>query len=409
MARLIAVSIDCRNEETRRTFEEIVSRRRHYLIAKGQGTGAADMLLLELDEFRPQHTFDRVRQLLSTAPDLEIFLTASRMDPQLLLEAFRVGVKEFLPQPLTRQDVEPALARFEERFASKTSGLEMHAGKVVAVIGVRGGVGTSTVVTNLAVSVQQARRQDPVVALVDLDIHGGELGLFLDLPVSQGLTHLTKDISRLDETILQSTLIRHPSGLKFLASGCETYDDVPLEQGSMQRVMSLLRSMHRHVFVDCGHVLNSSVREVLDCADQVIVVTTLSLPAIRRTRRLLEVLRAAKFPASKVALVVNRYEKNQKDLVAETEALLGVQMAGLIPNDYGSASEAINQGKPLTVMASKTPIAQWYLGEIRHLIGEHAGSIAAASKGTDKSLSFLGRCLSSVGMDVGRKPSPVQR
>ena len=150
MARLIAVSIDCRNEEVRRTFEDIASRRLHYLIAKGQGTGTADMLLLELDEFRPQHTFDRVRQLLITAPDLEIFLTASRMEPQLLLEAFRVGVKEFLPQPLTRQDVEPALARFEERFAGRTSGLEMQAGKVIAVLGVRGGVGASTVATNLA-------------------------------------------------------------------------------------------------------------------------------------------------------------------------------------------------------------------------------------------------------------------
>jgi pilus assembly protein CpaE len=404
MARLIAVSIDCRNEEIRRMFENIVSRRHHYLIAKGQGTGAADMLLLELDEFRPQHTFDRVRQLLSGAPDLEIFLTASRLDPQLLLEAFRVGVKEFLPQPLTRQDVEPALARFEERFACKSSDLEMYAGRVIAVIGVRGGVGTSTVTTNLAVSAQQARQES--VALVDLDVHGGELGLFLDLPASQGLTHLTKDISRLDETILRSTLVRHPSGLNFLASGCEDYDGAQFEPGSMLRVMSLLRSMHRHVFVDCGHILDQAVREVLDSGDQIIVVTTLSLPAIRRTKRLLEVLRAAQFSSSRVALVVNRYEKDQKDLVAETEALLGIHMAGLIPNDYGSASEAINHGKPLTVLASKAPIGQWYLSGIGQLIGEQ-GVGAVSPKGPAKRLSFLGRCFSNLGMDVGRKPSAV--
>ena len=408
MARLIAVSIDCRNEEIRRTFEDLVSRRLHYLIAKGQGTGAVDMLLLELDEFRPQHTFDRVRQLLSTAPDLEIFLTASRMDPQLLLEAFRVGVKEFLPQPLTRQDVEPALARFEERFAGKTSGLELQAGKVIAVIGVRGGVGASTVATNLAVSVQQARRHEPV-ALIDLDIHGGDLGLFLDVPASQGLTHLTKDISRLDETILRSTLVRHPSGLQFLASGCDAYDDFTFEPGSMMRVMSLLRSIHRHVFIDCGHVLNPSVKEVLDGADQVILVTTLSLPVIRRTKRLLEILSAAHYPSTKLALVVNRYEKDQKDLVAETEGLLGMHMAGLIPNDYASASEAINHGKPLTVMASKTPIAQWYLRGVGQLIGEQAEGASASSKEEVKGLSFLGRCFSSIGMEAGRKSSVAGR
>mgnify|MGYP000952887788 CR=1 FL=1 len=406
MARLIAVSIDCRNEEVRRTFEAIASCRRHYLIAKGQATGSVDMLLLELDEFRPQHTFERVRQLLSTAPDLEVFLTASHMDPQLLLEAFRVGVKEFLPQPLTRHDIESALTRFEERFACKASGTELQAGRVVAVVGVRGGIGTSTVATNLAVSVQQARRQEPI-ALMDLDIHGGDLGLFLDLPVSQGLAHLAKDISRLDDTILRSTLVRHSSGLQFLASGCDAYDDWTLAPGTMMRILALLRSFHRHVFVDCGHILEPSVREVMDSADQILVVTTLSLPAIRRTKRLLDVLTEAHYPAGKVALVVNRYETDQKDLLEQTEALLNFKISGLIPNDYGSASESIQHGKPLTVLAPKTSIGQWYLREVGRFIGEPAQDIASPANGQVRSQSFLGRCFANLGMEVGRKPSPV--
>src|ERR687898_900570 len=131
MGRLITVSIDCRNEAARQTFEEIVSRRRDYLITRGQGTGTADMLLLELDEVRPQQTFTHIRNLLSVSPNLEVFLTAARTEPQMLLEAFRLGVKEFLPQPLTRQDVEPALARFEGRFSVRVSGAETASGRVV--------------------------------------------------------------------------------------------------------------------------------------------------------------------------------------------------------------------------------------------------------------------------------------
>lgn len=173
------------------------------------------------------------------------------------------------------------------------------------------------------------------------------------------------------------------------------------------RVVSLLRSIHKHVFIDCGHVLNPSVREVLDGVDQVILVTTLSLPVIRRTKRLLEILLAADYPSTKIALVVNRYEKDQKDLVAETETLLGTQMAGLIPNDYESANEAINHGKPLTVMASRTPIAQWYLQGVGQLIGEQPEGAISSSKAQAKGLSFLGRCFSSIGMEVGRKPSVV--
>ena len=407
MARLIAVSIDCRNETARQTFEEIVSRRRDYLITKGQGTGAVDMLLLELDEVRPQQTFAHIRGLLSASPNLEVFLTASSTDPQVLLEAFRLGVKEFLPQPLTRQDVEPALLRFEERFNGRVSGSEMESGRVVAVIGARGGIGSSTVATNLAASIQQTKPREPV-ALMDLDLHGGDLGLFLDLRPPQGLKHLAQDISRLDETIVRSSLVTHGSGLHLLASGYEGFDEIDPATGSTMRIIGLLRSIHRHVFVDCGHVLEPAVKEALDCSDQIVVVTTLSLPVIRRTKRLLEILGAAHYPAGKVVVVVNRYVNEQKELLSEIEDMLGVRVAGLIPNDYETAREAIEHGKPLVTMTSRSTIGQWYLGEADRLIAEKVSvNGTAAGKGQSKAAWFFGRCLSTLKLETRGKPSLV--
>jgi pilus assembly protein CpaE len=406
MGRLITVSIDCRNDAARQTFEEVVSRRRDYLVTKGQGTGVADMLLLGLDEARPQQTFGHIRELLGNSPNLEIFLTASRTDPQLLLEAFRVGVKEFLPQPLTRQDVEPALARFEERFKGRTAEAEDQAGRVIAVIGARGGVGSSTVATNLASAMRQARHRESV-ALVDLDMHGGDLGLFLDLHPAQGVQHLSKDISRLDETIVRSSLVTHSSGLHFLASGYEGCHEVDLKAGSTMRVIGLLRSMHRHVFVDCGHVLESAVREALDCSDQIILVTTLALPTIRRTKRLLDALTAARYPTGNIQLIVNRYRNDQKDLLIETEKMLEMQAAGRIPCDYRTVSEALNHGRPVTSMAPKTSIGQWYLREINQLIAERGAGNGTGTKGKAGNTSFFGRYLPSLGFEAKGKPSVI--
>ena len=403
MSRLIAVSIDCRNDAVRQTFEEVVSSRRGYLVTKGQGTGAVDMLVLELDEFRPQQTFAHVRELLGTMPELEVVLTASRIDPQLLLEAFRVGVKEFLSQPLTRQELEPALTRFEERFSAKTAALDRHFGRVVSVIGARGGVGVSTVATNMATSVQQTGKGESV-ALMDLDLHGGDLGLFLDLHASQGLKHLAKDLSRLDETILRSTLVPHASGLQLLASGYEAFEDAEYVHGSTMRVIGLLRSMHRHIFIDCGHILDPAVKEALDYSDQVIVITTLSLPAIRRTKRLLETFTAAQYPTDKVMVMVNRYTSDQKDLLSETEGMLAVRMAGLIPNDYGTASEAIEHGKPLTIMAARTSISQWYLRGSNQLISGKA-TVNGMAKDANNKTSFFGRYFPSLGLELKGKPS----
>ena len=404
MSRLIAVSIECRTDAARQAFEEMLSSRHGYLVTKGQGTGSLDMLVLELDEIRPQQTFARVRELLSTLPNLEVFLTASRIDPQMLLEAFRVGVKEFLSQPLTRQEVEPALARFEERFSTKVAQSDRPLGRVVSVIGARGGVGVSTVATNMATSVQQTGKGESV-ALMDLDLHGGELGLFLDLHASQGLKHLAKDLSRLDETIIRSMLVQHASGLQLLASGYEAFEDAEYVHGSTMRVIGLLRSMHRHIFIDCGHILDPAVKEALDYSDQVIVITTLSLPSIRRTKRLLEAFAAAQYPADKVMVVVNRYANDQKDLLNETESMLAVRMAGLIPNDYGTASEAIDHGKPFTIMAARTSIGQWYLRGSSQLISGKSGKNGAA-KDDGKKTSFFGRYLPSLTLEL-KKPSVV--
>ncbi len=402
MSRLIAVSIDCRNEAVRQTFEEIISRRRDYLVTKGQGTGAVDMLVMELDELRPQQTFGRIRELLNTVPDLEIFVTATRMDPQILLEAFRLGVKEYLPQPLTRQDVDAALARFEERFSGRVSGLAGQAGRVVCVIGARGGVGASTVATNLATSVLQANHGGSV-ALMDLDLRGGDLGLFLDLHASRGLKDLSADISRLDATIVQSSLAPHSCGLHLLTSGYDGLEETAQSPGSTMRVIGILRSMHQHVFVDCGHVVEPAVKEALDCSDRIVVITTLSLPTIRRTKRLLGALHAAQYPADKVVVVVNRYTNDQKELLRETESMLGLHTAGLIPNDYGTASEAIEHGKPLAIMAPKTAIGQWYLRGTGRLL-EKVSEKGADSKDGEKRASFFGRYLPSFGLE---KPSVV--
>src|SRR4029077_15451942 len=178
--------------------------------------------------------------------------------------------------------------------------------------------------------------------------------------------------------------------------------------GSTMRVIGLLRSMHRHVFVDCGHGLEPAVKEALDCSDQIIVFTPLSLPTIRRTKRLLEALGAAQYQAGKVLVVVDRYTNDQKDLLSETEDMLGLRMAGLIPNDYGTASEALDHGKPLTIMASRTTLGQWYLRRTDQLIGDKvAVNGTAVGKDPSKKASFFGLSLPSFRSDTKEKPSVV--
>jgi pilus assembly protein CpaE len=350
MSRLISVFIECKTGSVRHAFEEIFARKPGYILTQANQAGAADVLIIELDEANPQRTFSSIRSTVSTASQTEIFLTAGRTDTQVMLEAFRLGVKEFIPQPISR---------FEERLGARLPTRQRKAGKVVSIVGAKGGVGTSTVATNLAAATKHVAPSKSV-AMVDLNIQNSDLTLFLDLPTSGGLRDLSQDLSRLDETILESVLMKHKSGIDLLPSGYDSQNGMSPVSGCVAHTLDLMQSLYELVFVDCGHTLDTT-KEALDFSSTIILVTTLNVPAIRRTKQLLDVFRDAHYGSDKVMLVINRYSPRDEELLRNTEDTLKQKVDGLIPNDYVSTNRAMNDGQPLSILAPRAPITQWYL------------------------------------------------
>jgi pilus assembly protein CpaE len=397
MARFLTVSLECKNDKVRGVFTEILSNRSGIILAQGKGAATADMVVLELDEASPQRTFGTIRTTLAAAPQTEILLTATRTDSQVMLEAFRMGAKEFIPQPINRQEVEAAFARFEERAKDRTATNENKAGIVIGLIGAKGSIGTTTVATNLAMSLKQVSPKRSV-ALVDLNRHDSDIPLFLDLPAPRGLRDLSDDISRLDETILRSVLVEHESGIAVLQSGYDGLDGLEPVHGCVLRTLDLMRSIYDYVFVDCGHVLENGTKEALDYCSNVIVVMTLSLPAIRRTKRLLELLRSAKYGPDKLSVLVNRYTTREQEILRHTEDALQLKVAGTIPNDYTMVNEAISHGKPLKGVAPKSPVTQWYVQHATAIAKRHKDNSHVFQGEAKKQSSFLARYLPSLGL-----------
>ena len=402
MARFLTVSLECKNDTVRSSFAEILTARRGIILNQTKGQGSADMVVLELDEGSHKRTFAAIRSTLSVAAQTEIFLTASRTDPQVILEAFRIGVKEFIPQPINRQEVETALARFEERAKAKNLTSEKKAGVVVSILGAKGGVGTSTVATNLAMSLKQVAPHKSV-AVVDLNRHDSDLLLLLDLPAPRGLRDLSDDISRLDETILHSVLAKHESGIDLLPSGYDGMDGIEPVPGCVLRTLDLMRASYDYVFVDCGHILENATREALDYSSNVMVVMTLNLPTIRRTKQLVELLQAAHYGSDKVSLVVNRYDRHDEEILRHTEESLERKMVGLIPNDYTTVNQAINNGKSLKTLAPKAAVTQWYMEHATALAKTHNENPYVSHIQSEKKGSFLARYLPSLGFDTKAK------
>ncbi len=400
MSRLITVFIECKTDAVRHAFEETFARKPSYIVTQAKQAGAADVLILELDEANPQRTFSSIRSTVSAASQTEIFLAAGRTDTQIMLEAFRLGVKEFIPQPINPEEMEAALGRFEERLSARVPTRERKAGKVVSIIGAKGGVGTSTVATNLSVSTRHISSTKSV-ALMDLNLQNSDLTLFLDLAASGGIRDLSQDLSRLDETILHSVLMKHKSGIDLLPSGYDGLNGITPVSGCVTHTLDLMQSLYDSVFIDCGHALETS-KEALDFSSTIILVTTLNVPAVRRTKQLLDVFRDA-HGSNKVMLVVNRYSTRDEELLRHTEDALKYKVDGLIPNDYASTNRASNNGQPLIMEAPRAAITQWYLQQgAVFSMNDQEGQHGSTDKNAKKA-SFFTRYLPGLGFDAKAK------
>lgn len=393
MSGFVTVWLECRSDSVRRTFEEMLASHRALLIKQTGGPATVDVVCVELDEINPEQTFASMKGLLEKNPAVEVFLTSGRTDSQVMLEAFRIGIKEFLPQPMNRKEFDAALSRLKERLKSKEGRRSAKGGKIVAFLGAKGGIGTSTLAVNLAMSLRQLN-QEKQVALVDLNLDDSDLPLFLDLQPGKGFRDLARDLSRLDATFVQSLMSKHESDLHVLQSGLTGTEGAMGESisgGAALHTLDVMRSMYDHVFVDCGHTLNPETREALDFASMVVLITTLSLPSIRRAKQFLQVMRDAGFAREKVTIVVNRYQSSDAELLQHAEGLFEQKVGWLVPNDYPMASSSLNKGVPLTVHAPRAALTQWYMTHAAILLGENPANAIGSEFAPEQNNSLFSR------------------
>ena len=355
----LLIDLRLHSEMVRRLFVELLARHPELTERPAQSTGHPDVLIIELDETDPIVTFTQIRGLQKSSPQTQILLTTSRADRQVLLDALRAGVKEFLPVPFTQDEAEQALRRLKEGIVESQPEPEKPKGEIIGVFAAKGGLGASSLTVNLGCSLLHVENSKSVV-LIDLDIHSSDLPLFLDIEPTHSLKEIADDYERVDKLFLMNLLSKHESGLYLLPSG---YDDRTHETFSPRCVvhtLTLLRSMFDYVVVDCGALLDDSTRTVLKLSSSIIVVSTFHVPVVRSTKRLLDLFQSMGQPSQQLKVVMNRYDARAKTLLKNTETSLQHKLFAFIPNNYDLASSAINNGQPVSRLAPNSDLTKSY-------------------------------------------------
>ena len=369
MANFVTVSLECRSEEVRSAFKTALAHHREFVPKPTRATGMPDMLVLELDEYNPTRTLSEVRSMMHASPRTEVILTSKRTDPQIMLEAMRMGVKEFLPEPLESKDIEEALVRFKTRFAAQNQDAAMNLGAVLAIIGSKAGVGASVAALNLAIALQQSAKEGTNTVLIDLNLSSNDLSLYLDVVAQRGWHDLSQDISRLDPAMLQGILVKHTSGVHLLGAGGDGSEE-SLSPGCVLYTIDLLRSMFDYVVVDCGARITPQVEECLELSNQVYMITNLSIPSIRHSSRILQAIQDRTGGSVPTSLVINRYRSRDAEMLKQAEDLLRMKSDWLIPNDYGPVSQSLDEGKSVLQQNPKAEISQSYSKRAAEVVRE---------------------------------------
>lgn len=319
---------------------------------------SAELLILEIGD-NPEGDFQLVHDLLSTNAVSEVFITSSNSDPSLLVQALRSGAREFFSQPIQETEVVQALERFKTRRDQVREERRPHKkGKVIDLVGSKGGVGNTTLAVNLAASLA-AEGGKTKVALIDMNLLFGEVPLFLDIVPAYNWGEIAKNISRLDSTFLMSVLYEHSTKVFVLPSPNHLRGHFEATPEVIERLLDLMRRVFDFILVDSGQITDEISMKILEMADMVLLTAIMSLPCLTNVSRLLKLFYDLGYPQEDlVRIVINRHIKSSDISLKDAEKSVGKKIFWTIPNDFSLTMSAINQGKPLVELGANSPVAR---------------------------------------------------
>jgi pilus assembly protein CpaE len=335
------------------------------------------LVVLSLDP-DPDESITLTEKISQSFPTMDIFVSSSQKQPDVILRAIRAGAKEFLIRPVHSDELTTAVQKVVRGWMAKMAEA-VSPGKIISVFCAKGGYGTTTVAVNLATSL--APLQDRPVIIADLDLEAGDVSTFLGITSRYNITNVTSNLARVDQAYLQSVLARHASGAYILAEPERVEEAETITAAQIREILTLLRTMSGFTIVDTRKSFDDRTLMALDLSDMILLVTVLSVPAIRNTQRTLEVFQRLGYSKDKIRLVVNRYLPGAEIKIADIERTLNFQVSYQIPNDFPTAMSSINRGQPISDVAPNSELSISFKQLAREIGGVAGAARERAEKG----------------------------
>ncbi|MFC4519344.1 AAA family ATPase [Cupriavidus pinatubonensis] len=312
----------------------------------------ADLLIVELPDLGPAQMLS-IEALRQQHADLPCILVTQAPGPDVLIKAMRAGIRDVLSWPLDKGQLADALKRVEATHVPRAH----EAAQVISVISCKGGVGTSFVTANLGDTI--ARQHGKRVLVVDLNRHFGDLThIVTDKTPPSTLPDICSQADRMDAALLDASLVHVDNGFDLLAGAADPVQATHIQKEKLEWILSVAQPNYDFILVDMGQNIDPLSISVLDQSERIYVVTEPAMACGRPGRRMLDILRALHYPASKIQLVLNRMGRKSEVPRATMEEIFGMKVAVVLPDDPSAVDEAVSHGEPVGKLSRRSAITR---------------------------------------------------
>jgi pilus assembly protein CpaE len=343
------------------------------------GAEAPDLILLDvmLPKLDGYQVATKIRTEEGTTGHVPIIMLTAEREVEQKVRGLRAGADDYLIKPFHPAELMARIKSLLARFAPhETLVGRPPLGRVLALYGAKGGVGTTTIAINAAIALH--RELGRKVALVDGNLQFGDHRVFLDLGLDKKSIVDLVSAPSIDQDLVRQVMVKHDSGIDLLLAPPSPESAELVTDAHLPIILEQLRGLYDYVLIDIDKRLDDINLGILEASDTMYVVMTADLSCLKNVRLVLETIGHLGYEQSKVQLVLNRSNAFTGINVKNAEGALKRTIDHQVVNEYRGAISALNSGAPFMFTKADSLLGRSLLDFARTLDKAPVASAAPA-------------------------------
>lgn len=331
-----------------------------------------DVILLDF-EFQEQ-PFELIDKIASEYPTCAVIVMLPESEIANSDRVVLSGARAFILYPSSPDNLITTINRVRElmgrnqAFSMQASSQETQTKpkNTFIVFSPKGGVGTTTIATNLAISMQKTLNED--VLLIDGKHLFGDVALYLNLRTGNSIIDLISHVGLLDERLIRQVVVRHVSGIHVLPSPNSITEAQGIRPEDLFKVVVSLQQVFPNIVIDGGNHLDDNTVTYMDSSDKILLVFNSDLASLRDVRQFMEISTTLSYPKDKILLILNLSGRKADVKKEAIEDVLKMKIFHKIPSDENVAVSSLNEGVPIVFKNPRHPISKVFSNMAMELV-----------------------------------------